>query len=262
MALVTAAEAGQAAVQHQRSLNSSRYIPDMDPMVKEASDAHRLWIFNVGPWPHRRALGSAGTYTILACPPDKPYSQPLVVQGIENESYPINETECAILPKAGRPNQLRGDGAGMLFAEQILGEGRMQPPNASLRPFGVFISKTPIPTEEDLSAARLALRQRQQELVAEANEIFVTDREHASQFIQSQWHRKAAMDLGKTPQECPWLGDSIVPAERKKCPSCGTPYEVGIAECAKCGDVLDEGKYAEKLARLEHARGAGKAKRG
>ena len=145
----------------------------------------------------------------------------------------------------------------MAFAQQILGEGPMLPANSSLRPFGVFISKTPNPTEEDLAPARLALRQRQQDLVNEANEIYVTDREHASQLISSQWHRKAALDLNKTPQECPWLGESIMPAERKKCPSCGTPYEVGIAECAKCGDVLDEEKYAEKLGRLERARGSG-----
>ena len=260
MALVTAAEAGRAVMEQQRSLNSSRYIPDMDPLVKEVSDANRLYIFNVGPWSHQRQLGSAGTYFVPACPAGQSYSNPIVIQGIENEHYPVNETECATLPKCGRPGQLRGDGQGLLFAQQILGEGPMLPAHSSLRPFGVFISKTKEPTEEDLSAARFALRQRQGELVAEANEIYVTDREHAGTLISSQWHRKAALDLGKTVQECPWLGESIAPAERKKCPSCGTPYEVGVAECAKCGDVLDEDKYAEKLARLERAKGGRKSK--
>ena len=262
MALVSAEEAGRAALQEQRALNASRYIPDMDPLVQQVSDANRLYIFNVGPWAHQRALGSAGTYFIPACPTDAPHSKALVIQGIENEHYPINEAECATLPKCGRPGQLRGDGAGLLFAQQILGEGPMLPRNQSLRKFGVFISKTPVPSEADQETARLELRKTQGDLVAEANEIYVTDREHAATLISSEWHRRAALDLGKTPQECPWLGESIMPAERKKCPSCGTPYEVGIAECAKCGDVLDEEKYGEKLARLERARGTGKTKRG
>lgn len=258
MPLVGATEAGQGMAAQTSALNSSRYVPQMDPMVKAVSDAHRLYIFNVGPWSHMRMM--PGAYFIPACPPDKDYSEPLVINGIENETYPINETECAVLPKSGRPGQLRGDGSGELFALQILGEGVMLPPSASLRPFGVFISKTPEPSKEAVQQARLLLRQKRQEIIAEADEFYVIDRANCHKYIQKDWHHRAALDEGKTKEECPWLGAEILPAERKKCASCGTPYEVGIAECPKCGDVLDEDKYAEKLARLERVRG-GKKKR-
>jgi hypothetical protein len=241
-------------MKQNRALNASRYIPQMDPMVREVSEANRVYIFNVGPWSHVRAMGSAGTYLIPACLPDKPYSKPLIINGIENEVYPINETECAVLPKSGRPGQLRGDGSGLLFAQQLLGEGPMLDRRQSLRNFGVFISSTQVPSEEDLQAARLALAERRQALVAEANEIYLTDRNNAAKLITKEWHHKAAIDLGRTKEECPWLGDVILPAERKKCGGCGTPYEVGIAICPVCKNILDEEKAAEMFEREDRVR--------
>lgn len=240
----------RVSAQGVQAEQAHRYVPDMDPMVKEASDAHRVYIFNVGPWPHMRALGSSGRYLIPACPEGKEYSEPLVIQGIESEPYPLNETECVMIPKAGRPLQLRGDGQGAILAMQILGEGPMRNRHESIRPFGVFISKTPIPSASDLKDARAALQMRRTELVAEANETWTNDRAHAKDYILTEWHARAARDLGKTVTECPWLGVEQVGAERKKCDSCGTPYEVGIAECPKCGNPLDEDKYREKMERI------------
>ncbi len=252
---LTAVEAGNSARAQQSALDNSRYNPlaNRDPIILEASESNRVYIFNVGPWSHQRSTGSSGTYFIPACPEGDTHSAPLIVNGLESESYPINETECAVLPKTGRARQLRGEGSGELFAQQLLGEGPMLPRRDSLRPFGVFISSSPIPLEAELNAARKELRKRMSDLVGEANVIWLKDRANAHLLIQVEWHHKSALTLGKTPVECPWLGDQMLAAERQNCPSCGTPYEVGIAECAKCGDVLDEAKYAEKVARLERA---------
>lgn len=233
----------------QRALNSSRYIPVPDPLVQKTSEENRIYIFNVGPWSRRRELGSAGIYVIPACPAGREYSDPVIINGLESEPYPINETECAIIPKSGRPGQLRGEGNGMLLAQQVLGEGPMLPPSASFRPFGIFLSKTPIPSKQDLDNARAALQKKRVDLVREANDAWAKDRDKWGTI--TDLHRTAARDLGKTAVECPWFGETIIPQERKTCPSCGTPYEVGIAECPKCGDVLDADAYRAKMERLE-----------
>ena len=191
---------------------------------------------------------------IQACPADEECSKAIVIQGVEQEPYPINPTECTMIPKAGKLYVERGGGEGQLFAQQLLGIGPYMAPKDSLVPFGVFISHTEKPTREELAKARAALAQRFVEIVAEANIAWSQGRAAAAQLIVPAWHFVAARALQKTALECPWMGDTSLPAERATCPGCGTPYEIGIAECPKCGDVLDAQKYGEKMERIESAR--------
>jgi hypothetical protein len=246
--MATAQEAFAEASSAQRALNSSRFIPKMAAITKAASEANRLYIFNVGPWSHRRDMGSCGSYFVPACPEGKEFGDPLVIQGIESEPYPMTPTQMAILPKCGEHAQIAGDGDGALFAQQVLGEGPMMPRTSSWRPFGVFISKTPQPSKKDLESAKLELQKRYALLVEEANDLWAHGRGSAeARSIQREYHYLAAIKLKKTVAECPWLGDTQLAVPRETCPGCGVQYDVGILKCRHCGYVLDKQRYDEAV---------------
>ena len=230
--MVSAAEAATSAVQQQRALNASRFVPQDPDIYREAARAHRLYIFNVGPWPHIRELGSAGAFRIPACPAGKDYSDPVVIDGVVGEPYPINEVECKVIQTKGSD-----------LAGQIIGEGPFIPKSASFVPFGVFISPTPKPSKELLAAANAALQQRHLDHVREANAAYMKDPTNKEGVIQSAWHVVSAHALKKTKAECPWLGESLAPAGRDNCPGCGSTFNVGVLKCRECGYILDKPRY-------------------
>ena len=247
MAVVTAQEALKSAQEEQKGLNASRYVPRMIDFVKKISDENRVYIFNVGPWAHSRELGSAGRWFIKACLAGQDYSEPVIVQGIEEEPYPVNETTCTMLPKSGLPGQLSGPAEGLLLAQQILGEGPHIPKSASFAPFGVFISETATPKPKDLVRANNALQQKYLDLINEANQALAQGNDAAVQTIRPEWHFVAARAMHRSEAECPWLKGSEVGAARENCPSCGDVYSVGVMKC-KCGFVLNKTKYDKAVA--------------
>jgi len=224
-----APEVEAAILQHQQAMNNSRFIPETPDIYREASEQHRVYIFNVGPWAHARELGSAGTFRIPACPEGREHSEPLVIPGVAEEPYPINEAECKLLTTKGR-----------MLAEQILGVGPHIPHSLSFVPFGVFISDSAKPSKEQLVKAREVLRQRHVEIVSEANREY--SKGHNIAIEQPHWFFMSARALKKTPAECAWLKDSEVPAERQNCPSCGAIYTVGMMKCV-CNFILDKPRY-------------------
>jgi hypothetical protein len=251
------ADIEQKLAAEQQALNSSRYIPEEPEIYQKISEQNRLYIYNVGPWMHKRELGSCGVQVIRACPEDQDYSEPLVVNGVEQEPYPMNEVAMVMIPKAGKPGQLTGAANGKAFAEQIIGEGPFIPKSASFVPFGVFISPvrfTPEgkphvrfadlskPSQALITKARAALNQKYTELVREANDAYSRGPSAANEMIQPDWHFIAARKLMKSEAECPWLRDSQAPAERDNCPSCGKVYVMGIMKCG-CGYILDKPRY-------------------
>ncbi len=227
-----APEIEASVAQHQRAMNASRFIPQEPDIFREASKAHRLYIFNVGPWSHVRELGSAGAFRIPACPAGKDYSEPVIVDGVVGEPYPINEVECKVIQTKGSD-----------LAGQIIGEGPFIPKTSSFVPFGVFISPTPKPSKELLAAANAALQQRHLDHVREANAVFMKDPTNKDGVIQAAWHVLSAHALKKSKAECPWLGESLAPAGRDNCPSCGAVYNVGIMKCKDCSFILDKPRY-------------------
>lgn len=240
---------------HQRAMNASRYIPEIPEMFRKVSEANRVFIYNVGPFTHKRELGSAGTYLIPKCPDGKAYSEPLVIEGIEEEYYPVNEVECQPKPKCGEPGQLAGGAPGILLAMQILGEGPHVHRDSSFRPFGVFISSNvvevkengktrmvPTPTEAELKKANKELDDRCVLMVRLAGEAYAMGPRNAAEVIQPDWHFVAARRLKKTVAECPWMANTSEPDKREECPSCGQVYKVGIMRC-QCWFILDKPRY-------------------
>ena len=250
----------QDVLAHQRAMNASRFIPQVDELVAEVSAANRVYIFNTGPWTHCRELGSAGRWFIPACSEGEDYSKPVMIEGLVGEPYPINEVECAIKPLSGKHGQLGGTSSGWDFAMQILGEGPHIPRGQSFRPFGVFLSHSEVPKPEELRAAKALLQQKYVELVRYASEAYAQGPVKAAEIIQPDWHFRAARALKKTEAECPWLANTTVGGERRECPNCGTAYTVGIAQCASCKNILDEAKYLENEQRMRDIKA--KLKRG
>ena len=235
---------------YNRAMTGSRFVPDMPDIFKEASEAARLYIFNIGPWAHVREMGSCGIQRIPACLDDKEFSEPIVIEGAEAEPYPINEMECAMKPKAGKPGQLGGPGDGYLYAQQIIGEGPHVPQSSSFIPFGVFISRSNPPAKVDLLKAKAKLQEKYLELVRYANEQWSKGPAFQADILnRPEWYFVAARKLGKTEIDCPYLQNSIAPAERAQCQNCGKVYEVGIAMCSGCGSILDEEKYIAEARR-------------
>ncbi len=247
MPLFTGGGTREGVLDHQRQMNSSRFVPTLPEMFQKVSEANRIYIFNVGPWPHKRELGSAGIYFIPACPADEEYSAPLVVQGVEDEPYPINERTCTTLPKAGKPGQLSGSGEGSDLAQQIIGVGPHVAPNSSFLPFGVFISRNKVPTKQELAQANEQLNRKFVELVRLAGEAHAKGPNAVAEVINPDWHFVAARALRKTVAECPWLANSAVPAERSNCLGCGAVYEVGVLKCRECGFILNKPGYDEAV---------------
>jgi hypothetical protein len=247
---MTAQQAAVEVSNYQRAMTGSRYVPDLPDIFKEASEAARIFIFNVGPWPHVREMGSCGIQRIPACPDGKEYSEPIVIEGAEAEPYPINEIECAMKPKAGKPGQLGGAGDGYLYAQQIIGEGPHVPRSSSFVPFGVFISRSNPPAKADLAKAKQVLEAKYLELVRYANEQWGKGPAFQADILnRPEWYFVAARKLGKTEIDCPFLQNSVAPAERAACGNCGKVYEIGIAMCSGCGSILDEEKYIAEARR-------------
>ncbi len=231
MPAISAAEATAVAVQEQRVMNASRFIPETPDMYRRAAQANRLYIFNVGPWAHLRELGSAGSFRIPACPADREYSDPVVVNGVVEEPYPITEVEC---------KQILTEGAAL--AGQIIGEGPFIAKASSFVPYGVFLSPTPVPSREALATANAALQRQHAKHIREADEAYMRDPANKLGVIQDAWHLVSAHALKKSPAECRWMGQSVAPAERSNCPGCGEVYNVGILRHS-CGWFFDRAKW-------------------
>jgi hypothetical protein len=222
----------------QRRMNSSRYAPPMLPVMSEISKRTLVYVFNVGPWPQVRYLGSAGTFYIPACEEGKDVSAPVILQGIVREFYPISEVEMKPF-----------DTDGFEFAEQIVGakaDGSASPhlaPRNSFLPYGVFATKNKVPTAEELAAARKRLNETFLKLINEADQAYARGPKAAEETINPDIHFAAARALHKTESECAWLRNSATPAARDECPSCGSIYKIGIMKCRECGYILDKPKH-------------------
>jgi len=229
---VGAAEAARAAHAEMRAMNASRQIPRLPPAFREASDATKVYIYNVGPWTQERLMGSLGRFRIAGCPPEKEYTGPLVIDGVVTEYYPVNEL---------RMDPLMDEG--LYVAQQIIGVGAHLHPANSWVPYGVFLSRSNPPTKEELKEALRELWKKYLQLVAEADSAYSRGPKAAEDTIQPEVHFVAARALRKTVTECPWLRNAELPAQRAACPGCGVTYPVGIMKCRDCGYILDKPAY-------------------
>jgi hypothetical protein len=239
---ITADQAAQTIAGATRTLNAGRRVPKLSEMLQRVSQEQQVYIYNVGPWSHRREMGSLGNFFIKACPEGREYSEPLIIPGIVCEPYPVNEVEMGLHQEEG-----------IYIAQQVIGVGKHLPPSNSFVKYGVFISTTEKPSKADLKAANDKLRGYYQELVVEANNAYARGPKALEETIQPALHFMAARTLNYTDAECPWLKNSSVAASRLNCEGCGAVYNVGVIVCGNCHFILDPEKYEKNKNRFAKA---------
>lgn len=222
-------QAEQARMQ-KLSVAKQRRVPDPLGVIEEATKRHTYHIFSVGPWPQKINTGSTGYVTISGCPKDKHYveaSRP--IPGIVSELTIKDEFEY---------NRLMSDG--WKFAQEVVGIGRGRDPRRALTKYGLFASKNPIPSKEEIFAAKKELHATCSEIVAEARNLYAQDRKAFSVVVKPNRHFVAAEVLNLNDEA--WMVDST-PSQRTKCPYCAFMNDETAVRCQKCSEIFNVERY-------------------
>lgn len=234
---VTASHA-KTAVDNRLSIARGRRMPQTLGLIAEAADRNTYHVFNVGPWPHVINAGSIGNYVVPPCPPDKPYVEcRRIIKGIETEYVPKDEFEY---------NPLMTDG--WHIACEIVGDGRGRAPAQSLRHYGLFPSKTEIPSQADITAARKMLHTRCEDIVREARDLHAMDRKLFAQIVNRNRHWKAAEVLNLDSE--PWMTEQVA-TKRLSCVFCGAKNDDMAVKCSNCHEIINVSRYRELKAEQE-----------
>jgi hypothetical protein len=234
---VTASHA-KTAVDQRLSIARGRRMPQTLGLIAEAADRNTYHVFNVGPWPHVINAGSIGNYVVPPCPPDKPYVEcRRIIKGIETEYVPKDEFEY---------NPLMTDG--WHIACELVGDGRGRAPAQSLRHYGLFPSKTEIPSQADITAARKMLHTRCEDIVREARDLHAMDRKLFAQIVNRNRHWKAAEVLNLDSE--PWMTEQVA-TKRLSCVFCGAKNDDMAVKCSNCHEIINVSRYRELKAEQE-----------
>lgn len=175
-------------------------------------------------------------------------------------AYIINvgdETWMVQRPYRNAPYEIKARGAERYTALEITGErdridmgdGKYAPLDImadeiandliheqNLAPFGLFVSYSENPTEQELKKAELRRNEHYMKLVGEADADWM--RFHNITMIQDV-AKRAARRMG---YERDWLYD--IP-DQDDCPACGEKIKPGVAICKSCHCVIDAAKFAK-----------------
>ena len=207
-----------------------RRVANLSPLTdKQLRDAKRdlVYIFNVGSKSHG-PIGVDGTlYTIPGRGKNETVSDPLVIDGVVYTT----------IYKGGEYQWVGRDGSEV--AQEIVGTFRMLHPSQNLTPFGVFISTTPEPSQEEIDKATELWLEKCSEKVAEGDRLAQINNgvvdigggRTASNIGKD--HRDAATELGLTRS---WMGKSQRMVE---CPECSTANTPTASMCKGCDAVFD-----------------------
>lgn len=232
---VTAEMASQQAANMMRKQKHQRRVPKLAPRLQQLSDAEKVYIHNVGPWPCTRELGSWGAFTVPACPEGKSYASMAPLPGIFTEPIPITEKEFKL-----------DEYEGTYVANQILGVGSHTPKGASFVRLGCFQSMNAKPTQEELQAANQALDKTASQLYKEGITAHNKGAKEAEAVIDDR-HRWAAIRTGNP--KAPFL-NQYAPEANIICPMDGTSNDKANVICSTCRYIFDEAKYAKMKNRI------------
>lgn len=231
---MTAEEAAREIATHQKRMNAGRRVPKLPTMLQEISARETVHIYNVGPWELTRELGSAGIWTIPACPLGTAFTRLRPIPGVV--------TEPTIIDEANMELKLE-EGGGRYLAEQVIGVGRFIPKSASFEPMGAFIGAAvgpfAMPTEEELNKARLTLANYFMTLINEARRAWDRSPKEAEEIISDK-HHMAADRLYLNDE--PWKQRRVT-GVRQACPACGTTSNENVVVCPTCKFILNQEKF-------------------
>lgn len=249
-----------------------RGFDDLPDMISELSKKNQVAILSVGPWSQVIPCGSLGVKYVPACKPGEDYSDPLVLDGLTIERYPLRENRMDIL--------MHKDATGWNDAHQMIGVGKHLPPSNSLVPLGLFVTRgNPNfprlsekdqqdpekrrwwlrerfkPTAEELTKARTALNGHLNKLVNEARSAAAQGQKAAEETIRPDRHIRAAQMLGLDPQAERWMQNAVPEAARVKCSFCGVSMPDGVPKCPNCKEIVNQELYDKLRAKAQKTKG-------
>lgn len=206
-------------------MNRNKKVPPLPPSLRSAAEAFSLYIFNVGPENWVRHVGT-GTYYVKG-------------RGNQRYSEPVKIPATVYTTVTGETGMRWEPSEGWDVANDILQTGRV----SDMRRFGLFISETLIPRDEDVSAAEqarvdmLAARVQAADEAFQVNGGMVTVTVSGNSVTRSnitESDRAALKELGWSR---PWASKNVQMAE---CWNCGRSVMPTSAKCFHegCGAPL------------------------
>lgn len=250
------------AANAQALLNKGREIDDLPDMIEGLSKKEQVAILSVGPWAQVIKAGTLGTKYVPACKEGEEYSDPLVLDGLTIEHYPLREGKMDIL--------MHKNATGWNTAHQLIGVGaHLHPMNSKVK-YGLFVTKgnpdmPPLgakdsanpekqrwwlrerfrPTKDELAKAHAALNKRLNALVQEARSAAAQGQKAMEDTIRPGQHILAAQMLGLDPQAERWMQNAVAEKARVKCDFCGVSMPDGVAKCPNCKEIVNEELYEQ-----------------
>lgn len=219
--------------QRELRLKNKKDIFELPPELQMAGEP--VMIFNVGPYTHRRSMGSYGQWTIAACIDGQPHSKGTEVPYITNDPVHIDMNQMAHRHDSGRK-----------LAMDILGVGQFHTPGEDLTKWGVFVADGAEPTPAELHKANKKFDRTCDELIKEADGYWNQGPSHYVNI--TDLHRMAA--TRRKQKDKPWARNIEVLAN---CAMCGESISPIAAICPHCKNVIDEKRViAAKLPGYEH----------
>lgn len=207
------------AVEKETRRRNQKIVEAIPAMIAKLAKEKQVYIFNVGPRPWNRSLGSLGNFHVPACLEGAKVSAPLKIDGVILERVAID------MNKMGNRYE-----EGIDVAHDVLFMGRGYVPELSGENWGLFITDSPTPSPVEIKAAQAKLRTTQARLVDEGDAL---DRQNKRHEI-TDMHRDAAKALGVNRS---WMSQE--PREVANCPACQKPVDIEAVACPACGAVLD-----------------------
>lgn len=213
-------------------------VPALSKLTKQAADANRIYIFNVGKRQWDCPSGNLGMFFVPACPDGARCSGPLRYddkEGLPGTFFHTTVVDTGIMAM--------NETDGMDLARDLIGVGAFKDKSSDLTRFGVFIAAGKVPTEAELEAAEEKRDAEYGRLIQQADQFFEvnggmeTQNGHTVSNIQKH-HVDAVKALGL---DRPWARKN---RKMETCGDCGQPVLPGAARCpnAGCGAILDEEK--------------------
>lgn len=239
MPRITAMEAEQivkADLEGQRRRNQAN-LPSTPQLMNDLTGKGVIRICNVGPWPYHIERGAK----YLDIPAYDKANDPQNLGCAMSVPQPMVCQEAKIVGGGGEVpleySYIFDDGK--FVAKELIGIGHGLPAHNSLVQYGVFVSEGPLPTKEEIAAAREQLNLYAERLIQEARQAFDQGRESWNQ-TRSDRHLWAGRLKGVQEK---WVSENHQ-EESVKCDMCGKFNPAGIAKCA-CGNIVDFELFAK-----------------
>ena len=228
-------------VPHVGSLEPSkmnrRQRPTIPALLQQDDPAKfpPVYVFNTFNREHRVNMGGKGFKVVPACPPDKPFSEPLVLRSIEIEEYDLADGVGSMSFTAEDGLDVARDVIGVRSTYAALGLY-----STNLEWWGVFATLNNPPKKDELEEAKRKLT-RMMRVIFENGKVLAASGPLGLASISPN-HNIAAEFLGESK---PWTTSPEV--ARINCPECAEKIMPSAKVCIHCKAKLDgKGNLATK----------------